>query len=146
MKLSDHFTLEEFESSATAKRLGLDNSVPKFIIPKLIKTALGMEEVRALLLNKPIHLTSGYRSPEVNRAVGSKPTSQHITGNACDFICPLYGSPKAIVERIVASDISYDQVILERSTSGSTWVHISFSDRNRKQALSIDGQVTREFA
>lgn len=145
MMLSEHFSLDEFQVSTTAKRLGLDNTAPSFVLPNLFKTAYGMEEIRTLLLDKPIHITSGYRSPEVNRAVGSKPTSQHITGNACDFLCPMYGSPKSIVERIVSSEIGYDQLILEKSTSGAQWVHVSFSDRNRKQALYIDGPVTREF-
>jgi len=145
MQLSDHFTLEEMTHSQTADRLRLDNSAPLFVIPNLTILANGMEKVRALL-GYPITISSGYRSPEVNKAVGSKPTSQHATGNACDFICPAFGAPPEIVKAIVESDIDYDQVIQEFAGNGGGWVHISFSDRNRKQALIIDSTGTRAYA
>jgi zinc D-Ala-D-Ala carboxypeptidase len=145
MKLSEHFQIEEFTQSQTAERLGLDNDIPIHLWGNVNRLAQGMEKVRALL-GKPISITSGYRSPEVNRAVGSKNTSQHTTGNAADFICPAYGDPAKIVAAIVSSDIEYDQVIQEyASKPGAGWVHISFSDRNRRQALVIDKQGTREW-
>lgn len=145
MNLSPNFTLDELTRSSTADSLGIDNTVPSYILPKLAKTAYGMEEVRTLLGDKPIHVNSGYRCPKLNQAVGSKSTSQHITGNAVDFICPLFGTPSQIMERIVASEIGYDQLLLE-SRNAATWIHISFSDRNRKQALIIDSTGTREYA
>jgi zinc D-Ala-D-Ala carboxypeptidase len=144
MKLSEHFDLAEFTQSQTADRLGIDNDLPLHLCANITRLAQGMEEVRALL-GKPITITSGYRSPEVNKAVGSRPTSQHTTGNACDFICPVYGDPAKIVAAIVASNIAYDQVIQEFASKGGGWTHISFSDRNRKQALIIDGLGTREW-
>jgi hypothetical protein len=85
----------------------------------------------------------------VNKSVGSKNTSQHTTGNAADFICPAYGDPAKIVAAIVESNIGYDQVIQEFVKSnkpGSGWVHISFSDRNRRHALIIDSSGTRDYA
>ncbi len=146
MNLSEHFTLDEFTASSTAKSLGISNEPESYLYPNLMKTAYGMEEVRTLLGDKPIHINSGYRSPALNRAVGSKPTSQHISGCAVDFICPLFGTPSQIMERIVASDIGYDQCILETGSGGAKWVHISFSDRNRKQALVITTEGTKEYA
>jgi zinc D-Ala-D-Ala carboxypeptidase len=144
MNLSPHFTLEEFTRSSTAQALGIANAPESYLYPALMKTAYGLEEVRSLLGDKPIHINSGYRSPALNKAVGSKPTSQHISGCAVDFICPLFGTPEQIVRKIVASPIAYDQVILEHGNAAK-WVHISFSDRNRKTALIIDAQGTREF-
>ena len=149
MQISPNFTLDEFTRSSTAQSLGIDNTPPDSLIPTLIKTAYAMEEVRTLLGNKPIHINSAYRSPGpngLNRAVGSKPTSQHPKGEAVDFICPLFGTPMQIVKAIVNSDIGYDQVIQETGNGGAKWVHVSFSDRNRKEALIIDNTGVRNFA
>lgn len=145
MKLSEHFDLAEFTASQTADRLNLRNEPSEPVIANLLVLAAGLEKVRTLLGNRPLTITSGYRSPPVNAAVGSKPTSQHCTGNAADFICPRYGSPADIMEAIVGSDIAYDQVIQEFATHGGGWVHISFSDRNRKHALVIDQFGTRNY-
>ena len=140
MNLSTHFTLDEFTHSQTAARRNIDNSPPAYIIPKLAATAAGMELVRALL-GKPISLSSGYRGPALNSVVRGSKNSQHMTGEACDFVCPAFGTPDKIVKAILSSSIPYDQLILEFSS----WVHISFSDRNRKQALIIDSAGTREY-
>lgn len=146
MKLSDHFELSEFTQSQTADRLGLDNDIPAILYGNVHRLALGMEQVRALL-GKPITITSGYRSPAVNKAVGSKHTSQHTQALAADFICPAYGDPAKIVAAIVASDIQYDQVIQEfANRPGAGWTHISFTDKPRRQAMVIDKTGTRSFA
>ncbi len=143
--LSEHFTLEELTFSQTAARKGLDNTPSKEIVLNLTYTANKLELVRELLGNKPLIISSGYRSPEVNKAVGSTAKrSQHLTGEAVDFTCPQFGTPRQIVKAIQASDIDYDQVILEFDR----WVHISFtrSGSNRNQALVIDSSGTRLFA
>lgn len=142
MQLSEHFSLDEFTASQTAARLRIDNTPDDETLANLRGTASGMEAVRAYLGNVPIHISSGYRSLALNAAVGSKPTSQHVTGCACDFTAPEYGTPEAIVRDLVASGIPYDQVIFEFDT----WVHISFSPQNRRQALTIDHDGTRAFA
>lgn len=141
MQLSDHFTLSEFCTSQTAARLGISNDPPLEVVAHLKRTAQGMERVRNVLNNNAIHINSGYRSLKVNAAVGSKATSQHVTGEACDFICPTYGTPEKIMRAIVDSAIDYDQLILEYSN----WIHISFSDKNRRQALIIDHSGTRAY-
>jgi zinc D-Ala-D-Ala carboxypeptidase len=141
MNLSEHFTLDEFCTSQTAARLGILNDPPLEVVAHLKRTAAGMEKVRSLLNDKPIHINSGYRSLKVNAAVGSKSTSQHVTGQACDFICPRYGTPEQIMKAIISSPIEYDQCILEFGQ----WVHISFSHAPRKQALIIDHSGTRGY-
>lgn len=143
MQLSEHFTLAELTISNTAKRLNLDNTPKGVQLENLKYTATKMEEVRSLLKN-PISVSSGYRSPAVNKAVGSKAKhSQHMEGQAVDFTCPGFGTPDDIVRAIKASNIEYDQVIKEFDR----WVHISFVKTNsRKQALVIDNSGTRFFA
>lgn len=141
MQLSPNFTLSEFTLSQTASRLSIENTPSPDVINNLILTAKGMEEVRNLLNNKPILISSGYRGVALNTAVKGSKSSQHTTGEACDFTCPAFGTPADIVKAIVNSNIKYDQVILEFKS----WVHISFSSKNRKQALIIDSTGTKVY-
>lgn len=142
MQLSIHFTLDEFTHSQTAARAGIDNDPPIDVLKNLQRTAQGLELVRTYLGSAPIHVSSGYRSPALNAAVKGAANSQHLTGQAVDFTCPSYGEPYQIVAALRESSIPYDQVICEFGR----WVHISFSDMNRKQALIIDQTGTRAFA
>lgn len=139
-QLTEHFSLEEL--TATSVR-GVDNTPGPQELINLGHTARGMELVRALLEDKAISINSGYRSPAVNKAVGSKAKkSQHMEGRAVDFICPKFGTPKQIVAAIKASTIEYDQLILEFDS----WVHISFVEENsRKEVLVIDNSGTRYY-
>lgn len=141
MHLSKYFTLAELLVSQTASRLGISNTPDALVLKTLTSTAKQLDEVR-ILLGKPILVSSGYRGPAVNRAVGGSSKSQHVKGEAVDFICPQFGIPKQIVEKILSSNIQYDQLIQEFDS----WVHISFSSNNRKQALVIDNQGTRLFS
>jgi len=137
-RLTPHFTLEEFTFSQTAARKGIDNTPHEGILDNLCILANGMEDVRNLL-NAPIHISSGYRCIELNDLLGSKRTSQHTQGLACDFTSNAYGSPQIIFADIISSDIRYDQLILEFDR----WIHISFVEDGgtpRKQALIINGE------
>jgi len=129
MKLSIHFTLEELTHSQTADRKGLDNTPNAVALNNLTITACNLEKVRELL-GHPIIISSGYRSPAVNRAVGGVATSAHTQGWAVDFICPAFGTPKQIVDAIKAAGVKVDQCIEE-----GTWVHISFAPTYRNQFL-----------
>lgn len=147
MNLSAHFTLAELTHSQTADRLGLDNDPPPEVVENLRKLALGLEMVRALI-GAPIHVSSGYRSPAVNRAVGGSRNSQHMTGQAADITAPGFGTPLELVKAITGSAIPFDQCILEfpGKDGRSGWCHISFADEPRRQALMIDHDGTRAFA
>ena len=137
-RLTPHFTLEEFTFSQTAARKGIDNTPHEGILDNLCILANGMEDVRNLL-NAPIYVSSGYRCPELNDLLGSKRTSQHTQGLACDFTSNAYGSPQIIFADIITSDIPFDQLILEFDR----WIHISFVEDGgtpRKQALIINGE------
>ena len=137
VKLSDHFSLAEAVMSNTADRMHIDNTPDAVTITIMELTATGMERVRALLGNKPILISSWYRSLQLNRALNSKDTSQHPKGEAIDFICPGFGSPLDICKKIITNKdlIRYDQLILEH-----TWVHISFAistGKPKAQVLSL---------
>lgn len=143
MNLSPNFTLEELVSSQTASRLNIDNTPSPEIIERLKMTCTKLEEVR-LLLGHPIIVSSGYRSPRLNAAVGGVTTSAHSEGYAADFLCPGFGSPLEVCKKIAASDLKFDQLIREydnpdpaRSGQSGGWTHISFDPRMRRQLLSI---------
>jgi hypothetical protein len=139
--LSPHFSAEEATHSQTAARLGIDNSIPDELWGNVKSAAVGLELVRRELNSNPIIVSSWYRCEALNRAVGSKPTSAHMTGYAIDFTCPTAGNPRQIVEALIKSKVPYDQVIHEFNS----WVHISFDPKMRAQALVIDQEGTREF-
>lgn len=120
VKLSEHFSLAEFTNSQTATRRGIDNEPTGLVLDNLRHTAAQMEKVRALL-GHPIIISSGYRCPELNAAIGGSQTSQHMSGEAADFVSPWFGSPLEICLRLEKSPLAFDQLIYE-----GTWVHISF--------------------
>jgi hypothetical protein len=141
--LSSHFALAEFLVSQTAERMGIDNDPPIEVVQALKRTAMGLEAVRVRLGSAPIVVKSGYRCLELNRAIGSKDTSQHLNGEAADFIAPGFGTPQEIVAALRDSGIEYDQLILEYAARGRGWVHISFTAAPRHMALQIDASGTR---
>jgi hypothetical protein len=129
MKLSDNFYLGEFTQSDTALRLGIQNIPSPSIMGNLKKLADGLEKVRELL-GHPITVSSGYRSPTLNRAVNGSENSAHCLGYAADIKCWKFGTPDEMLEVIRDSGIEYDQLIAE-----GTWLHISFAPAMRKQCL-----------
>lgn len=138
MNLTKHFELDEFLISETASRLGIDNSPPPEVLTNLMKLALVLEDVRALL-GKPIIITSGYRSSALNAAVpGSSKTSAHCHGLAVDFISPQFGKPLDVCLAIANSDIHYDQIIHE----GGRWVHLGLSKSGEPSRLQ---KLTAKF-
>lgn len=142
--LTPNFTLEELTRSDIAARHGIDNTPPKELLPDLLRLAVVLEEVRVILGGKPIHVNSAYRSPEVNKLVGSKPTSDHLLGLAADFICPSFGASDYVVRAIMASPIQFKQVIREFDT----WTHLSIpkeGEAAKREALIIDRTGTRLF-
>lgn len=134
--LSTHFSFNEAIASETAARNNIQNLPDMSVLAVMITAAQKMENVRDYLAT-PIHVNSWFRSLSLNRELKSKDTSQHIKGEAIDFISPAYGSPSLIAKRLAAAKeiIGFDQLILEHD-----WVHISFAILNGKpryQVLSL---------
>lgn len=126
MRLTPHFELWEFEVSQTAARKGLNNSVPPELIPNVTRLALFLEHIR-ILLKAPIVISSGYRSPLVNKAVKGDKKSQHMQGLAADFRVPGY-TVKEVCEIISESRLQYDQLINEFGA----WIHISIPEKTKQ--------------
>lgn len=131
--VTTNFWLSEFVSSDDAVRLGIDNTPGPDVLATLRNVLIpGMQSVRAIL-DRAVLVSSGYRCPALNRAVRGSATSQHMTGHACDFRSPDYGTPRLICRGLVLQmkRLRFDQLIFEGS-----WVHISFSPRPRNQVLT----------
>ena len=139
MKLSPHFTLAELSASSRARQLGMDNTPPAQLIPRLTATAEMLERIRATL-GVPVIITSGYRSPPLNRAVGGVTSSDHLSGQAADIVAPGYGSPQAVAALLapLVSVLGIGQLILE-GVGGKRWVHVStrVPDKAANRVLTI---------
>lgn len=133
MNLSPNFTLAEMTRSEAAARRGIDNVPPPELIENLRQLCVNvLEPVRAHFA-RPVIVTSGYRSPAVNSAIGGSGTSQHCQGEAADFT--VQGVSNIEVCRWLEKHITYDQLIYEFGESG--WVHCSWlRSRLRNQELS----------
>lgn len=134
--LSTHFTYREGTYSATARFKGIDNNPDPVQLEAMKYTALKMEAVRQLLDSRPLYISSWFRSRALNVAIGGAQNSQHSKGEAVDFKCPGWGSPKRIALWLSQNKdvLEYDQLILE-----PTWIHISFTQTSppRKNDLTV---------
>jgi hypothetical protein len=142
MNLSPHFTLEELTFTDHRE---YDNTPNDEELANLVRLANFLEEVKTLLGGKPIMINSAFRSEEVNRAVGSKDTSQHRRGCAADLRVPDM-TPDEVVTAIINSGLPYDQCIREFDR----WTHVSIPNVDgaepRNMALIIDKAGTRQYA
>lgn len=139
--LSKNFPLVEFTNSNTASRLGIDNTPDAAAIVNLRSMAKSLLQPIRSKVAQPVVITSGYRSLELNRSLGSKDTSQHIKGQAADIYVPGYTAYQ-LASRIVREGFSFDQLILENYDGpGTGWVHISYvsAAENRGEVLTISG-------
>ena len=147
MKLTQHFALAEFTRSATAQAKGIDNRLDPSakadqpIISCLTVLCENVLEPLRRHLNVPIVISSGYRCPALNSAVGGSPTSQHMRGQACDIHIPSVSQGKQWMEWIM-DNTTFDQLIWERNRQGTHWIHVSCkpdTKQNRQQVLWIGG-------
>ena len=132
MNLSPHFTIASFVASTRAAQLGIDNSLPPELMANAVATAEMLERIRATLGDRagytvPILLTSGYRCPALNTAVGSGITSDHLRAQAADWSAPAFGSPLQICQVLapLVSMLGIGQLIYECPAPGRRWVHAS---------------------
>jgi len=131
MNLSPHFTLEELVFSQTAARLGIDNTPEAETLSNLRGLSNFLEAIRDKI-KKPIYISSGYRSKDLNKKIGGSKTSAHMSGLAADIVSPSYGTPSELAEVIVALDLEFDQLILEFGK----WVHVSVAEKPRGEMLT----------
>ena len=149
MKLTANFSLLELTKSQTAERKGIDNTPsPEHQENLKLRCESVLQPVRDHF-GKVVTISSGYRSPELCTAIGSKITSQHAKGQAADF--EIFGVSNKELADYINENLEYDQLILEywkESDSNSGWVHCSYSAGNKRKqylrAYKEDGKTKYE--
>ena len=130
LKLSENFYLKEFVISQVAERHGYRNEPNEKQIENLKLLCMNVLQPLREIIGVPIFINSGFRSFDVNAAVGGKFNSQHLEGKAADFIIPSMNLVD--VFNIILQKLSFDQLIYEFGK----WIHISWnSDKNRNEVL-----------
>ena len=129
-----YFTMNELIKSDTANRLGIDNTPSQAIKQKLSSLIVNCLDPIREIYGKPIIVTSGYRCPELNSAVGGVKNSQHMKGEAADLVPSSGGNLKDLYRAILKFG-NYDQLIFEKNT----WAHVSYTSNPRRQILYYDG-------
>ncbi|KAB8035854.1 peptidase M15 [Silvanigrella paludirubra] len=139
MKLSNNFSLEEFEHSYVAIARGINNKAPEEVINNLKKLCENALEPLRQYLNKPIKILSGYRCEELNNAVNGVKNSQHLLGCAADITVENIPHPELF--EIIKNHFEFDQLILEYvkpNNSFSGWVHVSWNEnKNRNKYFKL---------
>lgn len=151
LRLSEHFTLAEFERSATAKAYGIDNSVPNQFIPVLQQLCKEVLEPLRAFAGQPIIIGSGYRCNALNIKVGGVYASQHTLGEAADIQIPKtpyteWSDGKAHTDKDILNrwfdwiiqNTNFDQAIIETANGKDFWIHVSCrknAKKNRKQVI-----------
>ena len=141
MKLSNNFSLSELTKSQTAERKGIDNTPSAEHQENLKRLCESILQRIRDHFGQVVSVSSGYRSPELCVAIGSKTTSQHAKGQAADF--EIYGVSNKELADWIDENLDYDQLILEywnESDPNSGWIHCSYkspsdSEENRGQYL-----------
>lgn len=129
MKLTEHFTKEEFTRSQTATRLGIKNKPSKKQLKNMKRVARKMERIRKIL--ETFILTSSMlRVKALNTAIGGAKNSQHMEGLAIDFTAPGY-TVEQVINIIKASGVKFDQLINEFGA----WVHLSIPEKGKKPRM-----------
>jgi len=147
MQISKHLNLAEVTRSESAKRLGISNTpTPEHLENFKVLAEKVFEPIREHF-KVPIHISSGYRSKELNQAIKGSLTSQHCEGKAIDIDMDGSGISNADVFKYIKDNLVFDQLIWEfGSDKTPDWVHVSYNEeRNRKQVLKaqkIKGKTT----
>ena len=132
MNLSKHFTLSEMTVSQTASRKGIDNTPGQKEIDALAMLCKEVLEPIRAHFDRPVIVTSGFRSVALNKRIGGSATSQHCKGEAADFTVP--GVSNFELCKWMERNLNYDQLIYEYGESG--WVHVSWTEGYRNMELT----------
>lgn len=147
MQLTKNFTLSELTRSDTATRLKLNNTPDERTTTNLRQSARGLWQPVRDILGVPMLVSSGYRSPTLNRAIGGSTTSAHCHGLAIDFTAPAFGNTRKIARYLVAElkerGIKFDQLILEFPDDGNSWIHLGYKHPNGQQRGQVLTAVKR---
>jgi zinc D-Ala-D-Ala carboxypeptidase len=138
MKLSKNLSLSEVTRSYTAKRLGIDNTVPQELFPPLLSIAKFVFQPLRDDVGVRIYISSGYRCEELNEAAGGSENSQHSLAEALDLDADVYGEvSNSEIFYYIKDYLEFDKLIWEYGDDDNPdWVHVSYREgRNRNRIL-----------
>ena len=139
MNLSKNLSLAEVTKSLTAKRLGIDNTPDEWTTENLRQLAINVFQPLRSAFGTPIYVSSGYRSAELNTAIGGSGRSQHVEGRALDLDADVYGGcTNSQIVNWIKENLEFDQLIWEFGDDDNPdWVHVSYvyDGDNRKRCL-----------
>jgi zinc D-Ala-D-Ala carboxypeptidase len=146
MKLSKNFTLGELTKSQTATRHGIDNTPSLTTIDNLQVLVDNVLQPIREHFNRPVTISSGYRSPAINKIIGGSDTSHHSRGMAADF--EIMGMDNKELATWIRDNLKYTQLILEFYEDGdanSGWVHVGYDPTDLKcqvlRARRVNGKT-----
>jgi hypothetical protein len=148
MQLSTNLSLAEVTRSETAKRRGISNMPTPEHIENFKKLAANIFQPIREHFGKPIIISSGYRSAELNKAIGGSLSSQHSSGEAIDIDMDGTDITNKQIFDYIKDNLTFDQMIAEFPKQGNPdWVHVSFAANRsqRKQILvakKVNGKTT----
>ena len=137
-RLSEHFTLGEMCKTSAKTQ---DGNIPSHVHIENLKRLCGWLEMLRIKRNEPIMINSGYRSPQVNKAVGGAPNSNHLTGCAVDI--HVSGMEQLVRYAAILLDISderqenFDELLLERSPKGTYWLHFAVRPSGNRRRVNL---------
>lgn len=131
-----YFTINELTKSATAARRGINNTPDATAKKNLELLVENILDPLREAWGAPIIVSSGYRCPKLNRAVGGAKASQHMLGQAADIhtVSDKPADNRKLFDLIRSLKLPFDQLINEYNYN---WIHVSFGPRNRRQILTI---------
>ncbi len=132
-----YFTIPELTRSATAQKKGIENTPTPEAVKNLTALTDNLLDPLRELWGAPLTVTSGYRCPALNTAVGGTKTSHHKQGMAADLVTA-ENTPEAnkrLFETLLKSGLRWTQAIWERNAKGDTWVHVSYDPANLKKEI-----------
>ena len=141
-----HFTIEELYASQTAKAKGINNKPSVQQMINLVYLAAFVLEPLREAMNEPIKIGSGFRSKELNKAVGGVQNSQHMKGQAADLCIDGDRKKGRKWFEYIRDNLPFDQLIWEKNPkTGSEWVHVSFvyQDFGKNRHQVIDGLLKK---
>lgn len=136
IQLTCHFMLSEFTKSSTAEAKGIDNTPSLEVISNLQYLCREILEPLREWMNEPVTISSGYRCPKLNRAVGGVSNSQHLTGEAADIHLPSKEFGRKYAEFIL-DNCRFDQMLFETDRNGISWLHVSIKQDGHNRQTYI---------
>ena len=135
MNLTQNFTLNELVYSVTAEANKIDNRPNVKVVANLKALCENVLQPLRNSLGCPVIVSSGFRCAELNKKVGGRPNSQHLLGEAADFVVPQRNLKD--VFNYIKAHLPYDQLLFEYNSAGDRWIHVSYraDGKNRRKAI-----------